>query len=144
MEVSSSSKEEMEQPHVLVIDDCRTTRMIITLLFKKFSCRVTNAESGFEALEILGLSDDKQCSGNANKIPKVDMISTDYNMPGMNGYELLKKIKESSTMKDVPVVIVSSNSDPALINNCIEAGALMFISKPLKPSDVEKLMPMMK
>ncbi|KAL7146728.1 hypothetical protein ABFS83_06G061200 [Erythranthe nasuta] len=144
MEVCSSSKEEMEQPHVLVIDDCRATRMIITLLFKKFSCKVTNAESGFEALEILGLSDDKQTSGNDNKIPKVNMISTDYNMPGMNGYELLKKIKESSTMKDVPVVIVSSNSDPTLINNCIEAGALMFIPKPLKPSDVEKLMPMMK
>ncbi|XP_012858372.1 PREDICTED: two-component response regulator ARR17-like [Erythranthe guttata] len=117
MEVSSSSKKEMEQPHVVVIDDCRATRMIITLLFKKFSCKVTNAESGFEALEILGLSDDKQTSVNDNKIPKVDMISTDYNMPGMNGYELLKKIKqESSTMKDVPVVIVSSNNDPTLIN----------------------------
>ncbi|KAH1255510.1 Two-component response regulator ARR17 [Glycine max] len=63
----------------------------------------------------------------------------DYCMPGMTGYELLKKIKESSVMKEVPVVIMSSENIPTRINKCLEEGAQMFILKPLKQSDVRKL-----
>ncbi|KAI3458431.1 hypothetical protein Pfo_015094 [Paulownia fortunei] len=115
---SKGTEGHVEQPHVLVVDDCRVSRMRNEMMFKKYSCKVTTAESGLKALEFLGLADDNQRSGNDNQIPKLNMVSTDYNMPpGMNGYELLKKIKqESSTMKDVPVVIVSSAEDPDLIN----------------------------
>ncbi|KAI3461642.1 hypothetical protein Pfo_018305 [Paulownia fortunei] len=95
----------VEQPHVLVVDDCRVTRMLTEIMFKKYACKVTTAESGLKALEYLGLVDHKQSSGNDNQIPKVNMISTDYNMSG-----------ESSAMRDVPVVIVSSATDPTLIN----------------------------
>jgi CheY-like chemotaxis protein len=41
---------------------------------------------------------------------KVNLIMTDYSMPGMTGYELLKKIKESSAFREVPVVIMSSEN----------------------------------
>ncbi|KAI3458470.1 hypothetical protein Pfo_015133 [Paulownia fortunei] len=87
----------VEQPHVLVVDDCRVSRVLNELLFKKYSCK------GWKLLRPLGW-----------KLLRL----TDYNMPpGMNGYELLKKIKqESSTMKDLPVVIVSSAEEPDLIN----------------------------
>lgn len=47
---------------------------------------------------------------------KVDLIITDYCMPGMTGYELLKKIKESSTFKEIPVVIMSSENVLARID----------------------------
>ncbi|XP_073282697.1 two-component response regulator ARR17-like, partial [Primulina huaijiensis] len=74
-----------------------------------------------------------------SQVSKVNMIITDYCMPGMTGYELLKKIKESSVMKDVPVVIMSSENIPTRINKCLEEGAQMFMLKPLKYSDVKKL-----
>ncbi|GKG16777.1 two-component response regulator ARR5-like protein, partial [Tanacetum coccineum] len=41
---------------------------------------------------------------------KVNLIMTDYSMPGMTGFELLKKIKNSSTLKEIPVVIMSSEN----------------------------------
>ncbi|KAL3630540.1 hypothetical protein CASFOL_023524 [Castilleja foliolosa] len=143
MEASTSSAGGIDQAHVLVVDDERTIRMIHTTLFKKYSCKVTSAESGLQALEILGLVDDNQSSVNET-IPMVNLVCSDYDMPpGMNGYELLKKIKESDTTKDVPVVIASSDAKATRVNECLEAGAAMFISKPLKTTDVENLMKLM-
>jgi two-component response regulator ARR-A family len=46
----------------------------------------------------------------------VNLIITDYCMPGMTGYDLLKKIKESASLRDIPVVIVSSENIPSRIN----------------------------
>nr|POE60003.1 two-component response regulator arr3 [Quercus suber] len=70
---------------------------------------------------------------------KVNLIITDYCMPGMTGYELLKKIKESPTMKDIPVVIVSSENVPTRIKKCMDEGAEEFMLKPLQKSDVNRL-----
>ncbi|XP_011021053.1 PREDICTED: two-component response regulator ARR15-like isoform X2 [Populus euphratica] len=70
---------------------------------------------------------------------KVNLIITDYCMGGMTGYELLKRIKESPTMKEIPVVIVSSENIPARIKQCMEEEAQEFLLKPLQLSDVTKL-----
>nr|DAD34721.1 TPA_asm: hypothetical protein HUJ06_005361 [Nelumbo nucifera] len=68
------------------------------------------------------------------------MIITDYCMPGMTGYdELLKKIKESSTFKEIPVVIMSTENILSRIDRCLEEGAEEFIVKPIKLSDVKRL-----
>ncbi|KAL3834749.1 hypothetical protein ACJIZ3_009485 [Penstemon smallii] len=127
-----------EEPHVLAVDDNLVDRKLVEKLLKNSSCKVTTAENGLRALEYLGLLDGKKSSMNNNAL-KVNMIITDYCMPEMNGYELLKKIKESSLMKDVPVVIMSSENVPTRINKCLEEGAQMFMLKPLKCSDVKKL-----
>ncbi|KAL7147660.1 hypothetical protein ABFS83_06G122100 [Erythranthe nasuta] len=128
----------VEEPHVLAVDDNLIDRILVEKLLKNSSCKVTTAENGQRALEYLGLVENNQTSSNDNA-SKVNMIITDYCMPGMTGYELLKKIKESSVMKDVPVVIMSSENVPTRINNCLEEGAEMFMLKPLKFSDVKKL-----
>ncbi|KAI7727903.1 hypothetical protein M8C21_010192 [Ambrosia artemisiifolia] len=60
-------------------------------------------------------------------------------MPGMTGYDLLKKIKASCDIKEIPVIIVSSENVPTRIEKCLEEGAQEFILKPLKQSDVKKL-----
>ncbi|XP_047317788.1 two-component response regulator ARR3-like [Impatiens glandulifera] len=67
------------------------------------------------------------------------MIITDYCMPGMTGYELLKKIKGSSTFREIPVVIMSSENIIGRIDRCLEEGAEEFIVKPVKLSDVKRL-----
>ncbi|KAL6131720.1 PREDICTED: two-component response regulator ARR17 [Fragaria vesca subsp. vesca] len=136
--LSSSSKGFMdivEQPHVLAVDDSDIDRKLIEKLLKNFSCKVTTAENGARALEFLGLGDHP----NHCNVSKVNLVITDYCMPGMTGYELLKKIKESSVMKEVPVVIMSSENIPNRINKCLEEGAQMFMLKPLKQSDIKQL-----
>ncbi|KAJ8753531.1 hypothetical protein K2173_022772 [Erythroxylum novogranatense] len=127
-----------EQLHVLAVDDSLVDRKVIERLLKISSCKVTAVESGTRALQYLGLDGGKSPAGlNALKI---NLIMTDYSMPGMTGYELLKKIKGSSTFREVPVVIMSSENILARIDRCLEEGAEEFIVKPVKLSDVKRVM----
>ncbi|CAK9182344.1 unnamed protein product [Ilex paraguariensis] len=136
---SSSSKglDEEERPHVLAVDDSLVDRKLIERLLTNCACKVTTAENGQRALEFLGLGDGQHTVDNSDL--KVNLIITDYCMPGMTGYELLKKVKESSNLREIPVVIVSSENVPTRINKCLEEGAQEFMLKPLKQSDVKKL-----
>ncbi|KAF4376119.1 hypothetical protein G4B88_025210 [Cannabis sativa] len=94
--------------HVLAVDDSLVDRKVIERLLKISSCKVTAVESGTRALQYLGLDGEKSSVGF--DALKVNLIMTDYSMPGMTGYELLKKIKESSAFREVPVVIMSSEN----------------------------------
>ncbi|XWS08357.1 hypothetical protein CRYUN_Cryun41cG0072900 [Craigia yunnanensis] len=127
-----------DEPHVLAVDDNLIDRKLVEKLLKNSSCKVTTAENGLRALEYLGLGSD-QMNNLEGTVSKVNLIITDYCMPGMTGYELLKKIKESSVLKEVPVVIMSSENSPTRISQCLEEGAQMFMLKPLKQSDVKQL-----
>nr|XP_008369376.1 two-component response regulator ARR17 isoform X2 [Malus domestica] len=120
MESSSSSSKgfmaNVEQPHVLAVDDSLVDRKLIEKLLTNLSCKVTTAENGASALEFLGLGDQHN--------------SLESNVSNS---------KESSIMKEVPVVIMSSENVPTRINKCLEEGAQMFMLKPLKQSDMKKL-----
>ncbi|KAG2702155.1 hypothetical protein I3760_06G077400 [Carya illinoinensis] len=124
-----------EEAHVLAVDDSLVDRKVIEQLLKISSCKVTAVDSGRRALQFLGLDEEKSSSVSFD----VDLIITDYCMPGMTGYELLKKIKESSTFREIPVVIMSSENVLARIDRCLEEGAEDFIVKPVKLSDVKRL-----
>ncbi|KAJ0038812.1 hypothetical protein Pint_23087 [Pistacia integerrima] len=131
------SPSDSEEVHVLAVDDSFVDRKVIERLLTVSSCKVTAVDSGRRALQFLGLDEEK----NANSFDglKVDLIITDYCMPGMTGYELLKKIKESSTFREIPVVIMSSENILARIDRCLEEGAEDFIVKPVKLSDVRRI-----
>ncbi|XVF09206.1 hypothetical protein REPUB_Repub07fG0072100 [Reevesia pubescens] len=133
-EVLSSGSQEL---HVLAVDDSHVDRKVIEKLLKISSCKVTAVESGTRALQFLGL-DGEQGSLGFNGL-KVNLIMTDYSMPGMTGYELLKKIKQSSAFREIPVVIMSSENILTRIDRCLEEGAEEFLVKPVKLSDVKRL-----
>ncbi|WVZ88109.1 hypothetical protein U9M48_034661 [Paspalum notatum var. saurae] len=116
--------------HVLAVDDSLPDRKLIERLLKTSSFQVTTVDSGSKALQFLGIHD-----------AAVNLIITDYCMPGMTGYDLLKKIKESSSLRDIPVVIMSSENIPSRINRCLEEGADEFFLKPVRLSDMSKLKP---
>ena len=67
------------------------------------------------------------------------MIITDYCMPEMSGYELLKRVKESTELREIPVVLMSSENSPARIRRCLEEGAEEFLIKPVRASDLSRL-----
>jgi len=69
----------------------------------------------------------------------VHMIITDYCMPEMSGYELLKRVKESTELREIPVVLMSSENSPARIRRCLEEGAEEFLIKPVRASDLSRL-----
>ncbi|XP_027341099.1 two-component response regulator ARR9-like isoform X2 [Abrus precatorius] len=127
------------QIHVLAVDDSLIDRMLIERLLKTSSFHVTAVDSGSKALKFLGLVEDEQRNEKPPSDVEVNLIITDYCMPGMTGYDLLKRIKESKSLKDIPVVIMSSENVPSRINRCLEDGAEEFFLKPVQQSDVNKL-----
>ncbi|KAK9068847.1 hypothetical protein SSX86_012963 [Deinandra increscens subsp. villosa] len=128
--------------HVLAVDDSNIDRKLIERLLKTLSYQVTAVDSGSKALEFLGLQDVENFqSFSPNPELEVNLIITDYCMPGMTGFELLRKIKETKSLKDIPVVIMSSDNIPARISRCLEEGAEEFFLKPVRMSDVDKLKP---
>jgi two-component response regulator (ARR-A family) len=137
------------QFHVLAVDDSLIDRKLIEKLLKTSSYQVTTVDSGSKALEFLGLNEDGQSNpylpsispNNHQKLVEVNLVITDYCMPGMTGYDLLKKIKESSSRRSIPVVIMSSENVPSRINRCLEEGAEEFFLKPVKFSDLNRLKP---
>lgn len=135
--VSDDSPSGSHELHVLAVDDSLVDRTVIERLLKISSCKVTSVDSGTRALQYLGLDGDKGAVGLDGL--KVNLIMTDYSMPGMTGYELLKKIKESSVFKEIPVVIMSSENILPRIDRCLEEGAEDFLLKPVKLSDVKRL-----
>ncbi|XP_057806354.1 two-component response regulator ARR5-like [Salvia miltiorrhiza] len=131
---SSSGDQEF---HVLAVDDSLIDRKVIERLLKISCCKVTAVESGSRALQYLGIDGERSSLGFDEL--KVNLIITDYSMPGMTGYELLKRIKGSTKLRQIPVVIMSSENILARIDRCLEEGAEDFLMKPVKLSDVERL-----
>ncbi|CAK9142928.1 unnamed protein product [Ilex paraguariensis] len=155
---SDGNQNEQEQQkrhlHVLAVDDSHIDRKLLERLLTVSSYQVTCVDSGDKALEYLGLLENTDndsttscssscCTSSSSLSPqqeasKVNLIMTDYSMPGMSGYDLLKRVKESS-WKNVPVVVMSSENVPSRINMCLEGGAEQFLLKPVKLSDLREL-----
>ncbi|GLJ49780.1 hypothetical protein SUGI_1057170 [Cryptomeria japonica] len=123
--------------HVLAVDDSIIDRKIIEGLLRRSSYQVTAVNSVRKALEFLGLEDDDQGLNADNA--RVNMIITDYCMPGLTGYDLLRRVKESPTLKDIPVVIMSSENVESRRNRCLSEGAEEFLLKPVQLSDIRNL-----
>ncbi|KAL6524380.1 Two-component response regulator arr5 [Orobanche hederae] len=132
-----SSSDSAQELHVLAVDDSLVDRKVIERLLKISCCKVTAVESGRRALQYLGLDGERSSVGFDEL--KVNLIMTDYSMPGMTGFELLQKIKGSSKLREIPVVIMSSENILTRIDRCLEEGAEDFLVKPVKLSDVQRL-----
>ena len=83
------------------------------------------ATNGYEALDVLSASDT---------LP--DYIFVDLNMPRMGGIQFLKEIKQTETLKHIPVIIYSTSSNPGDIAKTRELGAVSFVTKPSRFSDL--------
>lgn len=108
---------------VLVVDDAQTMRGLISMTLKNAGYDVIEAGDGVEALEKMAKT-------------RVHMVMADMNMPNMNGIEMLKRIKANPGTRFIPVVILSTMSDPESKRQGQEAGAKAWIVKPFKPATV--------
>ncbi|CAL4998358.1 unnamed protein product [Urochloa decumbens] len=114
--------------HVLIVDDSFIDRLVATRVLKSYNIRVTIMEGPNQAWEFLNADHD------------VDLILSDYCMPGMTGYDLLMEVKESPKLKDIPMVIMSSDNIPERMKKCLDAGAKEYVLKPLNVVDVPRLL----
>ncbi|KAE9604350.1 putative response regulator and transcription factor RR-A-type family [Lupinus albus] len=111
--------------------------LIIAAAAMRIMLRFDGGREWNKSSSFLGL-DGENCSIDFDSL-KVNLIMTDYSMPGMTGYELLKRIKESCILRQIPVVVMSSENILTRIDSCLEEGAEDFLLKPVKLSDVKRL-----
>ncbi|MDH4121648.1 MAG: hybrid sensor histidine kinase/response regulator [Deltaproteobacteria bacterium] len=110
----------LAQPVILAVDDEPTNLQIIRMVVQreKLDCRLLLAESAEEGLKLLAEN-------------PVDLILLDVVMPGMNGFEMFKKIKTNPDWASVPVVFLSALHEPEYIKTGLEMGASDYIGKPI-------------
>jgi two-component system chemotaxis response regulator CheY len=107
---------------VLVVDDIATMRRIIRNIFKQLDFKnIDVAEDGAAALERL-------------KKGNYDFVVTDWHMPNMTGIDLLKAIRADDTMKDLPVLLVTAETEKENVVEAAQSGANGYIVKPFTPS----------
>ena len=103
----------------LVVDDSRTIRIIIRRILLELGYEVCEASNGREALEVL----------EAEK-PDVDLVLADWNMPVMNGLELLKELRQDSEFCGLKVLMVTTETEMEHMKSALDAGADEYVMKP--------------
>ena len=108
---------------ILVVDDCPTTRKLIGLYLKSKGFSVVTAENGLDALEKLAAQD-------------INLILSDINMPYMDGIEFVKTLRADPNSSNIPVYMVSTESDPEEKERAFKTGANGYMVKPVTANQV--------
>jgi two-component system chemotaxis response regulator CheY len=107
---------------LLVVDDSSTMRRII---------KNTLARLGYK--DILEGADGVEGWNQMDSNPDIEMLITDWNMPEMNGLELVKKVRADARFKDVPIIMVTTEGGKGEVITALKAGVNNYIVKPFTP-----------
>jgi adenylate cyclase len=111
-----------DAPRILIVDDNEDNRYTLQLLLESDGHeRIASAASGNEAIALI----EKE---------KFSLVLLDLMMPDLNGDEVLKLIKSDPDKRDIPVVMISADTDAEKVSQCIELGADDYLPKPFNPT----------
>lgn len=111
---------------IMVVDDDAITIKMCDFILKKFNYEVITQNSGIAALDYL--------RNPANET--VDLIFLDIEMPLLNGFNTLSSIRQSSALKDIPVVFLTATATKETVEEAIRLGVTSYIKKPFKPQEL--------
>ncbi len=106
---------------ILIVEDSRTQAEQLKYILEEHDFQVVATRNGREALEAL-------------RQRKATLVITDVTMPEMDGYELCRRIRADQHLADLPVILLTSLSDPEDVFKGLECGADNFITKPYEPN----------
>jgi two-component system chemotaxis response regulator CheY len=107
---------------ILVVDDSSTMRRIIKNTLNRLGyTELFDAEDGAKAWDVL----------SAN--PEIDVLITDWNMPEMNGLELVQKVRAEERYIDMPIIMVTTEGGKTEVITALKAGVNNYIVKPFTP-----------
>ena len=110
----------LDRGELLVVDDNEANRDILARRLERQGYSVTVAEDGARALDLLA---DRP----------FDLILLDILMPGLDGYQVLARLKASEALRHIPVIMISALDELASVVRCIEMGAEDYLPKPFNP-----------
>jgi len=106
--------------NILIVDDDPTFVHLLTNLIASFGATPISAMQGANFFQIL-------------KEESIDLILLDIYMPIVSGLTLIKQLKNKKAYQDIPVIMITGTNNLKLMNECFEAGASDFITKPISP-----------
>jgi CheY-like chemotaxis protein len=107
----------MSQARLLIVDDAGVSRSVLGMMLGRMGFATDFAKDGAEALSQLAAA-------------AFDLILLDVRMPGMDGFEVLERLKADPLLKEIPVVMISGLDDMPSIVRCVKLGAEDFVFKP--------------
>jgi CheY-like chemotaxis protein len=113
---------------VLIVEDSENSASMLEIAFLRIpGLSVLLASSAFEALRIL-----------RRPGPAVRAIVTDLNMPRMDGFEMIREIREDRALSSTPIIVVSADTDPSTPERIAQLGVSAFFPKPYSPAQVTR------
>jgi len=103
----------------MVVDDDSRSIFAVSALLKRLNVQVLSAERGEQGVELL------------ERTPEVDLALVDIMMPGMDGYETMRAMRELPSGGRVPLIACTAKADPTERQRCIDAGASAYVPKPI-------------
>jgi CheY-like chemotaxis protein len=111
---------------ILIVDDMKPMREFLIVSLRKVGYEVRAVSTRYEALKYA-----------FDKNP-LDLILLDINMPGMDGYEVLSKRRESEVTKHIPIIFLTAEGQKENIQEGIEAGVNDYVVKPFRFADLHR------
>lgn len=105
------------QKTILVVDDSLLVRKLIAFSLAVKGYEIISASDGMEALEILPREN-------------IDLVITDLNMPNVDGFELIKTVRENDDLKTTPIIVLTNLSESNDIERALKYGANSYLIKP--------------
>ncbi|WP_417586742.1 PP2C family protein-serine/threonine phosphatase [Pararhodobacter oceanensis] len=109
--------------NVLVVDDSRAQRLVLAAGLRKWGYCVHQAESGAQALEIIAKHE-------------IDLVLSDWMMPGMNGIEFCRTLRQQDSERYTYFILLTSKSDKAAVAEGLEVGADDYLAKPVDSGEL--------
>ncbi len=107
---------------VLIVDDSEMVRNYYYYILKNAGFDVISAIDGADGLE------------KVYQFSDIDIVVTDINMPNMDGYSMIEKIREDKQFEDIPIIIISTEQEASDKQKGYDAGADVYIVKPIEPN----------
>ena len=109
----------------LIVEDSPTMRQLISFSLKRFrNAKIIEAVDGLDALRKLAGPE------------KIDLILTDINMPGLDGLKLVSLVRENAQLRDIPIIIITTEGADEDRERGLALGANAYIAKPIQSSQL--------
>ncbi len=113
---------------VLIVDDNRTNRRVLSEQLARWEMRPTSASSAEEALELLAES--------ARRGLPIELVVSDVHMPGMDGFELVERARRSELTADSVILMLTSGEQRGDARRCKELGVAAYLTKPVRRDEL--------
>jgi len=111
---------------LLIADDSSTIRKVVRAAADVLDIETEEAQDGVEAIEVISA-----------KYNEIDLILLDWNMPEMNGFDVLVKVKTDDKYRHIPVMMVTTEGQKSSIVAAVRAGANNYLVKPFTVDELE-------